>query len=126
MAATPTDVLIAEAACVQQCVPEGMQWPVLIALFAEIAGMAVDTKALIAGAECIQQCIPSGMQLAVLISLADQINQGGGTGGATCLSRSVGPPVIPPPASCPTAINLDDTGGMWWYDTGTAAWIQFA
>ncbi len=124
MAATSTDSLIAQAVCLD-CIPYGYRLPVLISLFAKIADVPTDTNSLIAGAECISQCIPAGLQLAVLISLADQIAQGGGTVGASCLGRSVGPPVWVPDAGCDTAISFDDTGGMWWYATDVPGWIKF-
>ncbi len=129
MAATPTDVLIDEAKCIESCiVGADLKMAVLISLFAKIAGMATDTNALIEGAKCIQQCVPQGMLMAVLVSLADQINQGGGGGGSgsSCLGRSVGAPVWVPAATCQAAVNFDDQGGMWWYDNASATWIQFA
>ncbi len=125
MAATPTDTLIADAVCIDQCVPYGMRMAVLISLFAQIAGVPTNTDSLMAGARCIQDCIPSGMMLSVLISLADQIAQGGGTGGSSCLGRSVGPPVWVPDAGCTLALNFDDTGGFWWYATDVPGWIKF-
>jgi hypothetical protein len=56
-----------------------MQLPVLIALFAQIAGMStpIDTQALINSALCIQQCLPQGMWMPALISLAQQIQSAG-------------------------------------------------
>ncbi len=122
-----TDAEIADAVCIEQCLPRGFYLPVLISIFARLANMSTDTNALIAGATCIECNIPPGMQLPVLISLAQQIVAGGGGGGgSSCLSRSVGPPVAVPPLACQVAINIDDVGSWWWYDTGSAAWIQFA
>lgn len=63
-------VIPEDAPCVEQCVPAGMLWPVLIALYLEAASMPLDTNALMNSARCIDQCIPKGMQLPVLIWIA--------------------------------------------------------
>lgn len=119
-----TDISL-DAECIDQCIPAGFRLPVLISLFASIAKVSADPQDLIAGATCIQQCVPIGMQMPILISLAEQIVAGGGGGGSgTCLSRSVGPPVIP--STCPVAINITDAGAWYWWDNVSAAWIAFA
>jgi hypothetical protein len=71
----PTDIatLIDNAKCIETCIPTGMQLPVLIALFAQIAGTSTDPATLVDNARCIETCIPPGMQLPVIISLLDQI-----------------------------------------------------
>lgn len=120
-----TDAAISDALCVEQCVPTGFVWPVLISLFAKIAGVSADPNTLIEGAKCIQSCVPAGFQVPILISLAQQIVAGGGGGGSgTCLSRSVGPPVVP--STCSVAINIDDSGNWSWWDSVSAKWIAFA
>ncbi len=126
MPATNPDVLLEESKCME-CIPLGLQLGVLINIFAKIAGVSTDPNTLMDGAKCME-CIPMGLQLGVLIFLADQINQGGGGGGSgsSCLGRSVGAPVWVPAATCQAAVNFDDVGGMWWYDTASATWIQFA
>lgn len=118
-----TDAAISDARCIEQCVPQGFQLPILISVFAQIAGVSADPKSLIDGATCIQQCVPIGMQMPVLISLAQQIVSGGGAGLGSCLTRSVGPPVAAP--TCPVAINITDTGAWYWWDSVSAAWIAF-
>jgi len=119
-----TDAEISDARCIDQCLPLGFQLPVLISIFARLAGVSADPQSLINGALCIQQCVPQGMMMPVLISLAEQIVAGGGGGSGTCLSRSVGPPVVP--SLCTVAINIDDAGHWYWWDNVSAAWIIFA
>jgi hypothetical protein len=74
---TDTTVLMADAKCLAQCIPEGAQKAVLIYLLARVAG--VDTtsttflKDLLANAKCINGCIPDGMQVPALIYQAAQL-----------------------------------------------------
>lgn len=125
MAASSTDDLLEDSKCIE-CIPYGLQLGVLISIFAKLAGVSADPNTLIENAKCLE-CIPNGLKLGVLISLAEQIVAGGGGGGgSTCLSRSVGPPVAAPAAGCQTAIDIDDAGNWYWYDTVSAAWIAFA
>lgn len=72
MATDPT-TLEAEAKCISKCIAPGDQLPVLISLFAQIAGVSLDPTALVAGAKCISKCIAPGDQMPVLISLLAQI-----------------------------------------------------
>lgn len=112
-----------DATCISQCIPQGMYWPVLIAIFARIAGMPVDTNALIAEANCISQCIPVGMQLPVLIALASDISGGGSAGGGiTC---GTGAPTSTPSSGCALYIQTDSIplpGAYWSYYDGS--WHQ--
>ncbi len=71
--ATPLNTLADEARCIESCIPIGMQLPVLIYLFAQIAGASTDPATLMANAKCYETCIPPGMQLPVLISLLDTV-----------------------------------------------------
>jgi hypothetical protein len=80
MATTDPTALAADANCLN-CIPPGLQLPVLIWLFAQIAGVTTDPTTLAANANCLA-CIPPGMQWPVLIWLATQI-AGGTTGGSS-------------------------------------------
>jgi hypothetical protein len=70
-----TNALIADATCIQQCIPEKMQNAVLISILAKIAGVSTDPASLMAGVNCVDQCIPDGMKPSVIISLLEQIEQ---------------------------------------------------
>lgn len=87
--ATPSE-LANDARCVSSCVSSGMQLPVLIYLFQQIAQNDMSPSELANEARCYASCIPSGMQLPVLIFLASQI-AGGGTGGSGNLEGSGDP-----------------------------------
>jgi hypothetical protein len=69
--------LVTGANCLS-CIPREMQLPVLISIFAELAGMSADAQTLVNNAKCLQ-CIDPKMQMPVLIYVASQIT-GGGTG----------------------------------------------
>ena len=122
---TQTDGLIANAKCIEQCLPTGMQMPALIALFAQIAGMStpINTQTLINNAVCIQQCIPPGMWTPVLIALL-----AGASGGATAQGGPVlggnGPPTTPPPLPNLYAIwnDFSPGGEQWWWNPNTQTW----
>ena len=73
MPATDPTILESNAKCIAKCIPPGDQLPVLISLFAQIAGVSADPTALVAGAKCYSKCIAPGDQLPVLIYLADAI-----------------------------------------------------
>ncbi len=129
MATTATDSLISQAKCIQQCIPAGMQLPVLIAVFARLAGMSTNTNALIDAAKCIDQCIPPGMQMAVLIALANQI-LGGGSGSSlaqvfcgtgTPIDGSANPNPGNPVATCAIWIQSDSPNVP---NQTTAIWIN--
>jgi len=122
-----TDALIAPAVCVQQCIPEGYHVPVLISLFAQIAGMStpLNTNALMAGAVCIEQCIPPGMRLPVLISLAQQILATGGVGagaGQSCLVGIAGSGSPSAAAPCPVSLAVNEIGQLWFWQTPGNVW----
>ena len=120
MAQTSTADLIEQARCLNSCLPAGYQVPVLISIFAKIAGVSADPNSLIADARCLNSCIPAGMQLSVLIDLANKILAGGGGGGNSCLLSGSGPPVAPPP--CDVAIYFDTSAGA--PNLGLWVWIQ--
>ncbi len=65
--------LVKNATCIFECVPPGMQLPVLISIFCQLADMDCTPASLMTSAVCQLQCIPAGMQMPVLISLACQI-----------------------------------------------------
>jgi hypothetical protein len=121
--AADTNALMNDAKCIEQCMPRGMQLPVLISLFAQIAGVSVDTNSLIDGAKCIEQCVPQGFQLPILISLLNQIVSGGGSisggGNVTC---GAGVPTSTPSSGCGIYQQTDSIppGLMWQYYSG--AW----
>lgn len=70
--------LTAQAACLESCIPAGMQVPVLISLFAQLAGVNQDPNFLMQQAKRYADCIPAGLQLPVLLFLACEIATGSG------------------------------------------------
>lgn len=126
MSEKTTGELLAEASCDSCTIPKGYQLPVLISLFAEIAGVPSDPQSLIARASCNFCTIPLGMQMPVLIDLANQILAGGGGGGGNaCLFAGVGDPVLVPP--CNVAIYFDITNGnfgLWVWIAAQAGWTN--
>src|ERR1051325_898333 len=81
MAACDTAAVIANASCVDLCIPDGMKWSVVISLLCQLNGMACDPAQLMADAACVDECIPPGMRLSVMVSLLCQLSGGGGGGG---------------------------------------------
>lgn len=73
---TDPTTLEASAKCIAKCIPPGDQLPVLISLFAQIAGVSADPAALVAGATCYSKCIAPGDQGPVMIYLLDKIANG--------------------------------------------------
>lgn len=75
----PSDAqtLTTDAACLD-CIPADMRLPVLISIFARLAGMSTDAQTLTTNASCLQ-CIPVEMQMPVLIYLAQNIISAGST-----------------------------------------------
>ncbi len=118
----PAD-LIRDATCIYECVPQGMQMPILISIFCQLADMDCTPASLMTSAACQLQCIPAGMQMPVLISLVCQILNGGGGGGVFCQSNFVGngdPTGVVFP-SCDVAFYTQrdsvPAGVIWnWYD----------
>lgn len=113
--AEPQELL--DGARTLESIPPGMQLPILISLFAQLAGVSADPQTLIDGAQCIACGIPPGMQVAVLISLLSQAVSGGGLAGVTCSAAS--DPVDPPTGTC-GIFYRKDTGATWIWDG--AAW----
>ena len=115
MAATcDPQTLAQQGQCLNCGVPTGMQWPVVISLLCQIAGMNCDPATLMAQAQCINCGIPPGMQLPVMIYLLCQINAGGGGGGggtAQLVTYTSGTPANPPNVNNP-AIAYDPTGNL--------------
>lgn len=72
MAAIDPQTLVTDARCISEKIAAGDQLPVLISLFAQIAGVSADPAALVAGAKCYEG-IETGDRLPVLIYLADTI-----------------------------------------------------
>lgn len=64
----------ADVPCLEQCVPQGMLWPVLIAAVLQNNNLTLDTNTLMNNARCIGDCVPRGMQLPVLIWLTATVN----------------------------------------------------
>lgn len=129
MALVTTPTLIADAQCVSKCIPSGMQLPVLIAIFAKIANMPIDTTSLITQAQCVAKCVPRGMEMAVLIGIAAQLSGGGGQIGVGQLVEYTG---INPTAdgklpSIPTepALAYHRTGvnPTYYWNTVAQAWV---
>lgn len=119
--------LTAGAACLD-CIPKGMQMPVLISIFAQIAGMSADAATLVSDARCLQ-CIPHGMQMPVLIYLAQQIIAGGGGGGMGVgllqvgVNGWAGPPALPPDPTRPWLSYPSGGGGISEWDVPSQTWI---
>lgn len=72
MACDPAQ-LAEDARCIEQCIPEGLQLPVLILLAQQIAGDTRTAEQLANDARCISCVIPEGDQVPVLIKLACDI-----------------------------------------------------
>jgi len=121
---TPSE-LANSSRCISQCVPGGLQLPVLIYLFQTIANNTMTPSELANEARCYADCIPSGAQLAVLIYLATQISGGGGSGGS--IIDGSGDP-NGSVASTATPQFYYDTAGPGLYinsgAVGTTAWTQ--
>lgn len=121
----PAD-LISEAACIDSCIPRGMQTAILISIFCRMAEISCDSADLIEGAKCISECIPPGMQQAVLIYVMCQFVNGGGGGGGV---QQVFPgnyggvePAFTPPAPYAVAKDLDAPFVTWFWNPDTNAW----
>lgn len=115
---TDPNTLLANAKCLDKCIPDGAKMGILIYIFAKYANMSTDPNTLLAGAKCLNNCIPDGAKMGVLIYIATQI--AGGGGGAPDYISTAGPPV-----GTPTALNLqniivDSNGRQWQYFQG--AW----
>jgi hypothetical protein len=67
------NALMAAAACIDQQIPDGMKFPVIISLLQTIADNTQSPGDLMTNAACIDQQIPDGMKLAVFNSLLCQI-----------------------------------------------------
>lgn len=113
---TPTD-LAQQAKCLSAELPPSLQVPVLIAIFAQIAGMSLDAQMLVRQATCLS-CVPPSLQMPVLISIAQQILAGQSTAGSACLLAGAGAPVAAPP--CTVAIYFDTTNANF----GMYVWVQ--
>lgn len=77
---TDPQILADNAKCYESCISDGMQLPVLIYIFSQIANVNTDTQSLVDNARCYDSCIPKGMQLPVLIYVATQIANNGVVG----------------------------------------------
>jgi len=75
MAATPQEIATG-AACIDACIPPGMQQSALIYVLLQIQGGTLTTQQLIDGAACIDACIPAGSRSSVAIYLLAQIASG--------------------------------------------------
>jgi hypothetical protein len=65
--------LVANSACYQCQISDGMKLPVLIALGVQIAGVNPDPAYLVSQAACLECSIPPSMELPALIALACNI-----------------------------------------------------
>lgn len=97
------------------CKHPGMEMPILIALFAKLAGMTIDCPTLEANA-AQYACLPRQTQLPALIWLANAIFTGGGIGGFVYGGDWGGnPPPFNPPSQSAAARDTN-TGNLWWWD----------
>lgn len=118
MAAPDSTQLAENARCVFTCLPEGLQLPVLITLFAQIAGVNPDPTQLAENARCIATCVPPGMLLPILVTLAAQIASGG-----QLLQGNGAPGALVPADPTQMALYVDlQTGLMYTWNTTTQAW----
>ncbi len=118
--------LIANAKCLDNCIPKGLQMAVLILLFGELIDMPSDAQTLLDNATCLDQCIPDGSKMSVLISLACQIVEQGGTGGGGGGESGTGSPEGVVTAE-PGTTYLDISTGNFWAKqsgSGNTGWIQ--
>lgn len=75
--AIDTNQVMADARCIDSCIPDGMKTAVLIYLLAKSAGVDVtDTNALINNARCLDSCIPDGAKASVILYLFDKMVNG--------------------------------------------------
>jgi hypothetical protein len=98
MTPTDTDSLIANALCIQKCIPDGQKMAVLIYQLARIAGLPTDQagiQSLLDNSRCVNNCIPPGMQWAVLVGL---------------FAKIAGTDPVPPPAQ---NTNLIPAGAVY-------------
>lgn len=118
-----TDSLVQAAACDSSCIPQGLQWAVVISLLAKIAGVSTDTNSLMANAVCINSCIPQGLQLAVMISLLSQITGGGVTAGAAIVTQN--PNGVTTPSFKGQQVFNTNNDTLWINTDGTInGWVQ--
>lgn len=113
------DTLVADARCIDHCIPDGSKLAVLISLFCKVANMNCDPDSLVADAKCIITCVPPGMYLPILVNLACQIvNNGGGGGGTDLFQGHYGGniPNFTPTVSPAIARDLDAPNVSWWWD----------
>ncbi len=99
--------LVADAKCLACDIPPGMEWPVLIALTAQVAGASLDPSILASGASQLFGAIPSGYQLPSLIGVTCEAAAGGG-GSVPVNDPDVAEFIIPAGITDPTTISALD------------------
>lgn len=117
-----TQEAIEGAICIDCAIPKGLQIPVLIWLYQQIAGVST-IQEMIDGAVCIDCTIPKGMQIPVLIGLVNAGGSGGGSGQVVALSGS-NAPSSPPTDPTLAAVAYNGVPNLWVWDVATAAWFQ--
>lgn len=127
MTTTDSNALAQNAKCLSCGIPPGMQGPVLIWIFAQIAGVSTDPNFLVAQAQCINCGIPPGMQMAVLIWIASQFSGGGGGG----TGGNPAPGVVNPNgnvSAAPGATYFNTANSTFWVQasavTANTGWVQ--
>lgn len=117
-----TNELLDSAKCIGSCIPQGMQLPVLINIFAEIANMSTTPGELMDSAKCYASCIPERMQLPVLIYLATQIATN--LSNVCCLSGTGSPEGVE--TANPGSTYLDASNGFFYVKqtgVGNTGWL---
>lgn len=71
--ACDSQTLVNQATCLECGLAPGVQWPVVISLLSQIAGVPSDPQSLMAGASCLLCNLSPGMQMPVIISLLCQL-----------------------------------------------------
>jgi len=99
--------------------PEAWKFNVLLYLFNQIAGVAIDIPNLVEESRCFCALQPA-QKWNVLLWLACQFQGGGGKTCIVCLTGSDSP-VDPPDCDCAIAYNMNSQ--FWFWDSGGATWM---
>lgn len=73
MTSEEIEALIAKSACIDSCIPRGMQMAALISLIQTVSGDTSTPAQLMERAKCLYGCIPTGMLMPVLLGMGAQL-----------------------------------------------------
>lgn len=110
--------LVTEAQCLEECLPEGFNGPIIIALLCRIANMTCDFQSLV-GLGASLQDLPPGLQGPIMVALLCQIQINGSTGGGGGSGGNPAPGVVNPNG------NVTGAPGANYYNSANATvWVQ--